>query len=425
MDDWLPVGFNVLERLGSGSFGRVELVQRDADDRLFALKVLTGRGMKSADPEIEALRQIDSPFVAQVYDVFRQETYVSFLLDPSLGGSLRQKIAIHKEAKAPFDTAEILNILTQILLALSAVHAAGIVHRDLGPSNLLFVEQDPPGFGRLQVIDFGVAGLLSSGVLSGSHGTPLYMSPEVSNGDPHNCKADMYSLGVIIHEMSELALPAGPGNVKLTGYPPLSEFVSKLLSANPAERPTAAQCLRVKRIAAVAAEFGEVKRLELNSQDYQPVVYDFSAITAEPVNPLSASGKPLTGTQKMLFELKEQERVAKMKARANLNELAQREIEYKQRIEKAMKQRSEKMAAFRASRTLQPQGPVITPEQKAVDDLETTRIALEKAFDIDKLVRVHRMMEENPALSPSELRISPLQYDQISRLLRREREVYG
>jgi hypothetical protein len=228
--------------------------------------------------------------------------------------------------------------------------------------------------------------------------------------------------------MCELTLPemkdGPPKSVKLTGYPALSEFVSKLLSANPAERPTAAQCLRVKRIAAVAAEFADVERLVLTGRDYSPPVYNFEEVLATPQNPLSASGKQLSASQKIQFELKQQERLAIMKARVQRNETAMHEAEYRERIERAKAKRSG-VVDFRASMPRQPQGPVITAEQKAVDDLEATRIQLEKAFDIDKLVRVHRMLEENPALSPSELKLTPLQYDQISRLLRRERDVYG
>jgi serine/threonine protein kinase len=431
MDDWLPDGFTVLERLGNGSFGRVELVQRDSDDYLFALKVLRDRGMKSADIEISALNLIDSPFVTKVYEVFRQPTYVSFLIDPALGGSLRQKISVHAESKRKLDQPELLNILVQLLLALEQIHNAGVVHRDFAPANILFVEQDPQNYGRVQVIDFGVSGILSQGELSGSHGTPLYMAPEVAAGSPHDSKADMYSLGVVLYEMSELTVPQGPGPVKLVNHPQLSDFVSRLLSPNPDERPSAMKCLRVKNLAAIAATFSAAERIVLTIRDYQPVTMDFSSINVgelpEPTKEtqMSASGRVLSGTRGYVNDLKEQERITNLKARAERQLLAMHETEYKQRIEQMRNQKTERMINFKATHPVQPTVQGITPEEKAVDDLETTRMALEKRFGLEKLSHVHRIMANNPLLSPSELGISPLEYDQISRLLRREKEVYG
>ena len=69
MDEDIPDGFVMLERPGNGSFGRVELVKRESDDRLFALKVLNkGPGADSAEVEIKALQMVNSPFVADIYE---------------------------------------------------------------------------------------------------------------------------------------------------------------------------------------------------------------------------------------------------------------------------------------------------------------------------------------------------------------------
>src|SRR5262249_33842245 len=117
------------------------------------------------------------------------------------------------------DVAEAVGVATQVAAALAAVHAAGLVHRDLKPGNVLL-----DGTGRAVLTDFGLArllddraGITAAGVMVG---TPAYMAPEQVSGDfgPVGPWTDVYSLGLVLYEM-------------LTGRLPFSGSVTKLLHA--------------------------------------------------------------------------------------------------------------------------------------------------------------------------------------------------
>lgn len=110
------------------------------------------------------------------------------------GGSLKRRIT------AGLAPAEACRLLREIAAALGALHAASICHRDLKPTNVLFRED-----GTLVLIDFGLAkraalqaGMTGSGAI---FGTPYYMSPEQGHGESVDARGDIYSLGVIFHEM--------------------------------------------------------------------------------------------------------------------------------------------------------------------------------------------------------------------------------
>src|SRR5690606_25253938 len=93
-----------------------------------------------------------------------------------------------------------LEFLAQMATGLDAIHAVGVLHRDLKPANVMLRDD-----GSLALIDFGVAKLHDpSSDLTGLgeiFGTPYYMSPEQGEGAPVDERADIYSLGVVFHEM--------------------------------------------------------------------------------------------------------------------------------------------------------------------------------------------------------------------------------
>jgi serine/threonine protein kinase len=93
-----------------------------------------------------------------------------------------------------------LEYLMQIACALDAIHAVGVLHRDLKPANIMLRDD-----GSLALIDFGVAKLRDAAseltALGEIFGTPYYMSPEQGEGAPVDERADLYSLGIVFHEM--------------------------------------------------------------------------------------------------------------------------------------------------------------------------------------------------------------------------------
>ncbi len=167
------------------------------------LKVLhRGRGALSHDEnfrrfvdEFKLLYDIDDPAVAEIYDfrVTSQYCYIAMEYFPE--GHLGTRLAVAVEPQ------EALSIAEEIAHALSIIHTAGVIHRDLKPTNIMSRED-----GTVALIDFGISQstlLAGDGVARGEEirGTPYYMSPEQARGEPTDERTDLYALGVILYQM--------------------------------------------------------------------------------------------------------------------------------------------------------------------------------------------------------------------------------
>lgn len=192
-----------LERLlGSGAMGDVHLAWDQQLERSVALKFLRAAAADADTSAVARFRaearvaaRLEHPHVATVYDTGETEERQLFIAMAYYPGeTLRERIA-----RAPLTLDDALRIATQVASALAAAHAAGIVHRDVKPANVLF---DAEGAARLA--DFGIARLLEEpDVLTrdAAVGTPAYMSPEQARGDPADPGTDLWALGVMLHEM--------------------------------------------------------------------------------------------------------------------------------------------------------------------------------------------------------------------------------
>lgn len=241
-----------LERpLGSGAMGDVHLAWDRQLERRVALKFLRA-GTAAADPtsvarfraEARAAARLEHPHVATVYDTGEtddRQLFIAMAYYP--GETLRERIA-----RAPLAPADALRIAAQVAGALAAAHAAGIVHRDVKPANVLF---DAEGGARLA--DFGIAKLLEDPTVltrDAAVGTPAYMSPEQARGDSVDPGADLWALGVMLHEMLTGSRPKPGSNAgALTeSLTPIGDqvraLVGTLLTKDRAQRPTGAAAVR-------------------------------------------------------------------------------------------------------------------------------------------------------------------------------------
>jgi tetratricopeptide (TPR) repeat protein len=185
--------FEVLRELGRGGFG-VVFEARDRElGRLVAVKVVRPR--RGVDPamlraEAEAAAQLHHPNIVTVHDLGSASGEGWLVLELLRGETLEERL---RRGQVP--PAEALRVATEIARGLAHAHHAGVVHRDLKPSNV-FVCDD----GAVKILDFGLSRVFGSG--SGPEGgTPAYMAPEQWRREVEDERADVFALGVMLHEM--------------------------------------------------------------------------------------------------------------------------------------------------------------------------------------------------------------------------------
>jgi predicted Ser/Thr protein kinase len=268
--------YRVTRMLGAGGMGEVHEVERIADGRALALKVLTTASNREAltrfAREAEIAAKIDHPNVVNVIDVGVAPSGMFLVMELITGGTLAA------ERSRYGDIAWGVPMLRQIAEALAAMHALGIVHRDLKPSNILIAA------GRPKIADFGIARLADedppSDVINATDatidegrvltrtgvllGTPLYMAPELNDGvRAAEAAVDVWSFGVLAHELLARGLPFDEppllaprgGHVQkpmkpfaVSGIPTAtSALIDRCLHFDPTQRPRAHELARALR----------------------------------------------------------------------------------------------------------------------------------------------------------------------------------
>jgi hypothetical protein len=195
--------------LGSGATGEV-FQGRDADGAEYAVKVLHAalardRGLVGRFvAERSALLDIDSPHVVTVYDLVAEGQTLAIVMEYVPGGNLRQLLS----AAGPLPAREAARLGADVAAGLAAVHAGGVVHRDVKPENVLLDNRRRPA--RPLLTDFGISRLISAEQLdrtTGPIGTPYYLAPELIDGNPPTPASDLYSLGILLYELTTGAPP--------------------------------------------------------------------------------------------------------------------------------------------------------------------------------------------------------------------------
>lgn len=195
--------YEIIDELGRGSMGIVYKAHDPQIDRTIALKVLREDRVTSEDfvrrflKEAMAVGKLSHPGIVTVYDVGQDHNSIFIAMEFLQGTPLDELMATKKFAQK-----EIIDLAIQTTQALHYAHQNGIIHRDIKPPNIIYSPE-----GSIRITDFGIARIEDPNghqltQVGEILGTPLYMSPEQIMGQPVDGRSDLYSLGVILYQLT-------------------------------------------------------------------------------------------------------------------------------------------------------------------------------------------------------------------------------
>jgi serine/threonine-protein kinase len=236
----LVVGrYAILDRIGSGSMGRVYKAHHVMMDRVVALKIIAPeiatneRVVARFQREMKLVGRLDHPNVVRAFDADQINKVLYIVMEYVSGESLG-----HRARKGPIPTHEMINYAAQAARGLAHAHEQGIVHRDVKPSNLLLGDDQ-----RVKVLDLGLGVLMeadehtSFATADGiAVGTIDYMSPEQACGRDVDGRSDLFSLGCSMYHLMSGRMPF-PGETpidrlgkRISGKPvPVTDVMPNLM----------------------------------------------------------------------------------------------------------------------------------------------------------------------------------------------------
>jgi predicted Ser/Thr protein kinase/dienelactone hydrolase len=277
--------YRILEKLGEGGMGVVYKAHDTKLDRDVALKFLPSHLSTSEQDkarfvvEAKAASALNHPNILTIYDFHEEEGQSFIAMELVEGESLRAEVAEAKEKGTQLPIPQVLGYADQIAQGLSKAHEKGIVHRDIKSENIMVTND-----GLIKIMDFGLAKLKGKvGVTKAGStvGTAAYMSPEQVQGEEVDEQTDIWSFGVVIHELVTGKLPFRGEHESAMMYSIMNEEPKTLRALRP-ETPEALEqivthcllkdrTLRTKTIHEISEELSKLRgTVPLTARWFEP-----------------------------------------------------------------------------------------------------------------------------------------------------------
>ncbi len=276
-------GFNILSKIGEGSYSTVLKVQRIADGNIYALKrvkfyKLSEKERENALNEIRILASVKNKNVISYKEAFfdEKDSSLGVVMEYADNGDLFQLITERKKTKNYFTEQEVWKVFIQLLNGLKALHDFKILHRDIKSANVFLFKG-----GICKLGDLNVSKVARKGLGYTQTGTPYYASPEVWEEKPYDSKSDVWSLGCVIYEMITLRPPFQAKSMEelykkvMRGIYPklsskysedLSDVIKLMIQVEAGARPSCEELLKMPMITKRIEFFNNNKDIDITEE---------------------------------------------------------------------------------------------------------------------------------------------------------------
>ena len=288
-------GFNILSKIGEGSYSTVLKVQRIEDGNIYALKrvkfyKLSEKEKENALNEIRILASVKNKNVISYKEAFfdEKDSSLGIVMEYADKGDLFQLITERKKTKNYFTEQEVWKIFIQLLNGLKALHDFKILHRDIKSANVFLFKG-----GICKLGDLNVSKVARKGLGYTQTGTPYYASPEVWQEKPYDSKSDVWSLGCVMYEMITLRPPFQAKSmeelykkVMRGNYPripskyseDLSDAIKLMIQVEAGARPSCEELLKMPMITKRIEFFNNNKDIDITEEQNESLNKKFELL---------------------------------------------------------------------------------------------------------------------------------------------------